>query len=129
MLSQRTTRGFTLIEAMIALGILLAGIAGSSLLLVRSLQFERESALRRTAIRLAGTLAEELRALRRPDGAGLPADAPAIMAWRSAAASALPPDASVQVEAVATRPPAYRVTIAWPVAGSVRRRLILSITT
>lgn len=128
MLSRRAIRGFTLIEAMVALGILLAGIAGSSVMLLRSVQHERESATRRTAIRLAGSLAEELRVLQPPAGASLPADAPALSAWRAAAMSALPDGAEARVEPAGTAPPMYRVTIAWPVAGLGLQRLALAIT-
>lgn len=128
MLSRHAARGFTLIEVMVALGILLAGIVGSSVLLLQSVQHERESATRRTAIRLAGSLAEELRVLQPPDGALLPADAPALLAWRAAAVSSLPDGASAGVEPAGTVPPRYRIAIAWPVAGMGRQRLTLTVT-
>lgn len=128
MLRPRAARGFTLIEALVALGILLAGIVGSSLMLLRSVQHERESATRRTAIRLAGSVAEELRALQPPAAASLPADAPALLAWRATALSALPDGAEARVEPAGTAPPMYRITIAWPVAGFGLQRLTLPVT-
>lgn len=129
MLTRAALRGFTLVEVLVALGVLLAGVAGSSLLLLRSLQHERESATRRAAIRLAGSLAEELRASRRSDGAPLPAGAPLIVAWQAAAAAALPAGADIRVEPSGALPPAYRITMAWPVSGLGLQQLTLAVTT
>jgi prepilin-type N-terminal cleavage/methylation domain-containing protein len=70
MLSRRRPRGFTLVEALVALALMLAALAGAGLVLGRSIQHERESGTRRAAIRLAGSLAEELRALDRDAASG-----------------------------------------------------------
>lgn len=129
MLIARSQRGFTIVEAVVALGLMLAGIAGASLLLLQSVRYERETALRRAAIRLASSLAEELRALRAPEGVPLPADAPAIAAWHAALASSLPQGVVGRVEAVAAMPPRYRITIDWPVSGAGMQRLALMVTT
>lgn len=129
MLNARPQRGFTLIETLVALGLMLAGIAGASLLLLQCVRHERETALRRTAIRLASSLAEELRVSRAPEGAPLPADAPAIAAWYAALASSLPQGAVGRVEALAAAPARYRITIDWPVTGAGTQRLALMVTT
>jgi Tfp pilus assembly protein PilV len=129
MLKPHDERGFTLVEAMVALGIMLAGIAGCSLLLLRGVQHERESATRRAAIGLAGSLAEELRVLRLPDQAPLTADAPVIVEWRAKVLAELPDGADASVDPVGTRPPGVRITIAWPVAGLGMQRLTLAVAT
>jgi len=122
------TRGFTLIEALVALALMLAGLAGGSLLLLQSVQYQRESSNRRAVIRFAASLAEELRALDRGDGQPLAADAPAITAWVAAVESALPAGSAAQVEIEGVNPAGYRIEIEWPVAGSGQNRLVLPVT-
>ncbi len=90
MLTGRRACGFTLVETMVALALMLAGLAGAGIVLLQGVQYERESSNRRTAIRFAGSLAEELRALNRSDGVALAADTPAILAWVAAVEAALP---------------------------------------
>ncbi|HEU0224481.1 MAG TPA: prepilin-type N-terminal cleavage/methylation domain-containing protein [Steroidobacteraceae bacterium] len=128
MLNRRDVRGFTLIEALVALGITLAGVAGATVLLLRGVQYERESAIRRHALRLAGSLAEELRAANPGDGTPLPADAPAIAAWRALARATLPEGSDARAEPLAVDPAAYRITIDWPVAGLGMQRFTLAVT-
>lgn len=129
MLSWRGTAGFTLVEALIALALTLAGVAGATVLLLQGVQHERESATRRNALRLAGSLAEELRVAGRDDGAALAADAPVIVSWRERARSVLPEGADARAEPVGADPAAYRITIDWPVAGSGLQRFTLAVTT
>jgi type II secretory pathway pseudopilin PulG len=129
MLRRRGMRGFTLIEALIALALTLAGVAGATVLLLQGVQHERESATRRNALRLAGSLAEELRSASRGDGTALAADAPVIVAWRELARSVLPAGAEARAEPVGAEPAAYRITIDWPVAGSGMQRFTLAVTT
>jgi len=129
MLNGCKSRGFTLIEALVALVVMLAGLAGGSLLLLQSVQYERESSNRRIALRFAASLAEELRALDRSDGAPLPADTPSILAWTAAVESALPAGARARVESDGTDPAGYRISIEWPVAGAGPQRLLLPVTT
>jgi Tfp pilus assembly protein PilV len=126
---KRQALGFTLIEALVALALMLAGLAGAGLVLGRSVQHERESGTRRAAIRLAGSLAEELRALDRDAAASIPADAPAIRAWSAAAAASLPAGSSAEVAVEAGLPARYRITIEWPVAGLGLQRIVLPVTT
>ena len=129
MLRRRRARGFTLIEAMVALALLLAGLAGAGLVLARSVQHERESGTRRNAIRLAGSLADELRALDRDALASLASDAPPILAWSAGASALLPADSEARVEVEAGTPARYVITIEWPVSGMGRQRIVLPVTT
>lgn len=129
MLNVGRARGFTLIEALVGLAIMLVGLAGAGLVLLQSVQYERESSNRRAAIRLAGSLADELRALNRNDGMPLAADAPAIVAWTAAVQAALPTGSLARVETGDSIPVSYTISIAWPVAGVGMQRLVLPVTT
>ncbi|MGE0030886.1 MAG: prepilin-type N-terminal cleavage/methylation domain-containing protein [Steroidobacteraceae bacterium] len=128
MLTLTAVRGFTLVEVLVALVLMLAGLAGGSLLLLQSVQYERESSNRRAAIRYAASLAEELRALDRGDGMPLPADAPAIAAWTAAVEATMPAGSAARVDVEREHPVGYRIEIEWPVAGSGRNRLVLPVT-
>jgi prepilin-type N-terminal cleavage/methylation domain-containing protein len=129
MLTQRRPRGFTLVEALVALALMLAGLAGAGIVLAQSIQFERESGTRRAALRLAGSLADELRALDRDPAASLPVDAPAIRDWLAAVRATMPAGSAARVEFDAGIPGRYRITIEWPVAGRGMQRLELPVTT
>ncbi len=122
-------RGFTLVEALVALALMLAGLAGAGLALGRSLQHERESGNRRAALRLAASLADELRALDRDAFASLAPDAPAIVAWSAAVAATLPSGTTASVERDEETPEGYLIRIEWPVAGVGMQRLVLPVTT
>lgn len=123
------TRGFTLVEVLVALVVMLAGLAGAGLVLGRSIQQERDSGHRRSAIRLAGSLADELRALDRDAAASVAVDAPALAAWREAVRAALPAGADARVEVDPGLPASYRVIVEWPVTGIGLQRLVLAVTT
>jgi|SRR6185295_16021658 len=118
-----------MIEVLVALALMLAGLAGAGIVLGQSIQYERESGSRRAAIRLAGSLAEELRALDREMGASIEPDAPAIRAWTTAAIAALPAGSAARVDVEMVVPARYRITIEWPVAGLGMQRLVLPVTT
>lgn len=122
-------RGFTLVEALVALALLLAGLAGAGIVLGNSIQYERESGSRRAALRLATSLADELRALDRDAFSSLPPDAEAIEAWSAAVAAALPAGAIGAIELDDSTPGRYLIRIEWPVAGIGPQRLLLSVTT
>jgi len=123
------TRGFTLIEVLVALVLLLAGIAGAGIVLGQSIQYERESGGRRAALRFAASLADELRSLDRDPAASLAADAPAIRAWTAAVESVLPDGSTARVELEGTSPARYVIRIEWPVAGVGTQRILLPVTT
>lgn len=129
MLNGGRSSGFTLIEVLVALAIMLAGLAGAGIVLLQSVQYERESSHRRAAIRLAGSLADELRALNRSDGLALAADAPAILAWSATVAAVLPAGSVARVEADGSVPVNYLISIEWPVVGVGVQRLVLPVTT
>lgn len=128
MLIGQLPRGFTLIEALIALALMLAGLAGAGIVLGRSIQYERESGTRRTAIRLSGSLADELRALVPEPAESIPADAPALAAWSASAVASLPAGSTARVELAPGIPAQYRITIEWPVAGLGLQRIVLPVT-
>lgn len=129
MLTRGPARGFTLVEALVALALMLMGLAGAGIVLGRSIQYERESGTRRTAIRLAASLADELRALDREPAVSIAADAPALVAWSEAAVASLPAGSSARVEPAAGDPSQYRITIEWPVTGLGMQRIVLPVTT
>jgi prepilin-type N-terminal cleavage/methylation domain-containing protein len=128
-LNSGSTRGFTLIEALVALSLMLMGLAGTGLALGRSLQHERESGSRRAALRLAASMADELRALDRDAFASLEPDSPAFSAWTTLVAAALPAGASARVERDGESPEGYLIHVEWPVAGVGMQRLVLPVTT
>lgn len=129
MLKDNHAGGFTLIEVLVALALMLAGLAGAGIVLLQSVQYERESSHRRAAIRLAGSLADELRALNRSDGIALAADAPVILAWSATVAAALPVGSIARLESDESIPVNYLISIEWPVAGVGVQRLVLPVTT
>jgi prepilin-type N-terminal cleavage/methylation domain-containing protein len=129
MLKARSSPGFTMIEVLVALALMLAGLAGAGIVLGQSIQYERESGSRRAAIRLAGSLADELRALDRDATTSIASDAPAIRAWTTSVLAVLPEGSAARVDVEAALPARYRITIEWPVAGLGVQRLVLPVTT
>lgn len=125
MLSERRLHGFSLIEALVALVVMLAGLAGGAIVLLQTLHQERESAWRRSALRHAVSLAEELRALRGHAAAPAGADTAAIASWTAAVLATLPDGASAAVSA-AEDTGVLRITIAWP-GASGRQELSLPV--
>ena len=129
MLKTQTVSGFTLIETLVALALLLAGVAGASLLLLQCVQYERESSNRRAAIRFAASLAEELRASRRDDGEPIAADDTAITAWIGGVQTVLPAGTRARVEIGGAQPARYTIVIEWPVAGHGMQSFRLPVVT
>lgn len=129
MLTERNAGGFTLVETLVALALMLAGLAGAGIVLGQSIQYERESSHRRAAIRFASSLAETLRAVDRDAAASIPVDAPEILEWSAEAGAVLPAGAVASVAVDGGIPAAYTITIEWPVTGLGVQRLVLPVTT
>lgn len=129
MLTRGRIGGFTLVEALVALVLMLVGLAGAGLALGRSIQHERESGNRRAALRLAASFADELRALDRDAFASLEPASSAIADWSAAVVAALPEGASARVDRDGETPEGYLIMIEWPVAGVGMQRLVLPVTT
>jgi Tfp pilus assembly protein PilV len=128
-LNHGTAFGFTLIEALVALALLLAGIGGAGIVLGQSIQYERESGSRRTALRFAASLADELRALDRDPTVSIAGNEAALRDWETAVESALPAGSDARVDFDGTPPPRYVIRIEWPVAGVGMQRVQLPVTT
>ena len=133
----RTSRGFSLVEVLIALIIMSVGMLGIAGLYVQSMQAGRTSMLRHHAITLAGDVADRIRA-NPTAGAAYAAAAGQdnncvaqnancdvaqmaahdIFLWQAQALEFLPPmgDGTQQVEVIfnaGTLPPSYQITIRW----------------
>jgi type IV pilus modification protein PilV len=151
MLTIGAVRGFTLVEALVAIAIMVVGIGGSAALLLQTIRQERESGSRRTALRIANSMADQLRAVRRPDGravlaiTGMAADEACVdqpasceseraaerlrVNWTAEAGAALPQGASASVAVPDSRFPEYLISIDWPAAGGGVERLRMPVTT
>ncbi len=136
MMTIKTSRGFSLVEVLIALIIMSVGMLGIAGLYVQSMQAGRTSMLRHHAITLAGDVADRIRA--NPTAGAVYAGAGAdnncvaqgtncnvadlaahdIFLWQQQADDFLPPfpnDNPEQVEVIFTpgNPPSYQITISW----------------
>lgn len=151
MLKTAPVRGFTLVETLVALSILLTGLAGAAAVLLRTVQQERESGHRRAALRLAASMADQLRTVRRPDGraafsitgtdpaaacAGDPGNCAAELAagrllaeWTADVLLALPQGAAAAVAVPDPSHAQYLIAIEWPSAGGGSQHLELPVTT
>jgi len=133
----RNSRGFTLIEVLIALIIMSVGMLGIAGLYVHSMQAGRTSVLRHNAVTLAGDIADRIRANPRAGAAYALAGANNncvasgidctigemaahdIFLWDQQAANTLP---NGQVNVVFNNgvvPPTYQITITWTEPGEV----------
>lgn len=133
----RNSRGFSLVEVLIALIIMSVGMLGIAGLYVQSMQAGRTSMLRHHAVTLAGDIADRIRAnptagaayTATPGqdnncaGAGAICDSAQMAAhdiflWRTHASDFLPTmaDGSEQVVVAfdaAALPPTYTITVTW----------------
>jgi type IV pilus modification protein PilV len=132
--------GIALVEALVAVTLLSASLSATAALLVQALRYEREGACRTAAVRLASSLADELRTLRRRDGLALQAvamgadgsscsgdaddcavehaAATRLGNWRDEVAASLPIGSASQVEVLDSTAPAYLIRISWPMPGA-----------
>lgn len=137
MIAARTSKGFSLVEVLIALIIMSVGMLGIAGLYVQSMQAGRTSMLRHHAVTLAGDIADRIRAnplagaayaaAQGADNGCDGADANCsvnemaahdIFLWQAQALDFLPPmgDGTQQVIVVydaGTVPPNYQITIRW----------------
>lgn len=132
----KKTKGFSLVEVLIALIIMSVGMLGIAGLYVQSMQAGRTSMLRHHAVTLAGDIADRIRANPTAGAAysaaagqdnncvaqGANCDAAQMAAhdiflWQAQALEFLPPmgDGSQQVEVLffPAFPPSYQITIRW----------------
>lgn len=122
----RGQRGFSLVEALIALIVLAIGLLGIAGLYVETLRASRSALFRTQAVTLAADLADRIRANRQPANAytGGGANALAVTdlaAWNAAVAATLP-DGAGEIrfrDALGIAPPAYMIRVSWTEPGSV----------
>ena len=128
----RAHRGFTLVEAMVALLVLSIGLLGIAALYVEALRANRTSLYRTVAVNLATDLGDRMRANRTPANAyacGTPVCTPSnggndiadadLAVWMGAIQTQLPGGtAGVAYTApTATTPAAYVVSVTWDEVG------------
>lgn len=133
-------RGLALVETLAALVLLSAGLAATAAMTLETLRHGRDASLRTVALRFAGSLAEDLRTLRRPDGRalrtatgedpaaacdGAPLACPHEQAlalrlanWRAELEAAMPVGVQAAVEIADPALAAYLIRIAWPTPGA-----------
>jgi type IV pilus assembly protein PilV len=103
------SRGFTLIEIMVALVVISAGMLAISRLLVEGLKIHRIAIHRAAAVGLAADMAERLRAA----GSG-PLVEREKAEWRKSIGDRLPSGATGEVE---MKPGRYDIRLQWPETG------------
>ena len=145
--SRPPLRGFTIVEALVALIVLAVGMLGIASLYVTTLRASGSAGSRMQAINLASDLADRIRANRTAEAAYAGAAAangtscigtgvsctPDQMAahdlfvWQAAIQATLPgpPAGTVTVNA-GTNPPSYQIQVSWVEAGGAEQTYILN---
>jgi type IV pilus assembly protein PilV len=120
----RTTRGFTLVETLIALLVISIGMLGIASLHIETLQSSRSAQLRTQAVTIAADLGDRIRANRLPvdayTGAGLNPRASADLDyWHGSVATALPDGQGAVrfVAGTARTPSSYTIQVSWGDVG------------
>ena len=117
-------RGFTLIEALVALLVISIGMLGIAALQAETLRSGRSAQLRTQAVSIASDLGDRIRANRAPvdaySGAGSSARARADLdEWHDLVASQLPDGHGAVrfVAGTATTPASYTIRVSWTDVG------------
>ena len=143
MIATKTSKGFSLVEVLIALIIMSVGMLGIAGLYVQSMQAGRTSMFRHQAVTLAGDVADRIRANPRAGiaYAGFGADhncvgqgvdcseaqmaANDIDLWKTQAPSMLPNGDVTIVYDDNVTPPTYEIEVSWEEAGETLDYTIL----
>jgi type IV pilus assembly protein PilV len=150
-LTRRSAYGFTLLEALIAIAVMITGFTGTAAMLLQTIRQERESSCRRAAIRIASSMADQLRTLRRPDDRPVlaitgidPATACAAniascapeqaaermrIAWVTETALSLPQGSTIVVTVPNPLAAEYLIAVRWPAGGGDAGIFRLAVTT
>lgn len=135
--TRRRTRGFTLVEVLVALVVMSVGMLGIAALYLEGLRAGRTAVYRTTAVTLAADMADRIRANRDAGaayaGTGPGTDqscvngdmdcTPADLAaddwfeWRQRIATQLPEGAAALINVSGTGPVNYVIKVEWPEIG------------
>jgi type IV pilus assembly protein PilV len=145
--SRPALRGFTIVEALVALVVLAVGMLGIASLYVTTLRASGSAGSRMHAINLASDLADRIRANRTAEAAyaGAPAAngttcigtgvsctavqmaAHDLFLWQAAIQATLPGAAAGTVTVdVGTNPPSYQIEVSWFEAGGAAQTYTLN---